>query len=177
MFGILKKFACGMFSYAPVILLWQFVPVDGSGANEQYVEAFRIFLFVATVHLIAATYMCCPFDRIAMATDIWLIVCGVLAWMQLWPQLNWFAGNLRGSGLWAVAVPLCLILTLYSKYGVIGINLSNPDRVRSYNLAIVALVVAVLIYSLFVRHSFALSVIVPTIGLSFLIHRARKRLS
>ena len=57
----LNRFAYGIFSYAPIILLWKFVPVDGSGDNEQYVEAFRVFLFIATVHVVAAIYLFNPF--------------------------------------------------------------------------------------------------------------------
>ena len=169
----LNRFAYGIFSYAPIILLWKFVPVDGSGDNEQYVEAFRVFLFIATVHVVAAIYLFNPFDRIAMATDYWLIVCGTLAWAQLWPQLSWFAGDLRGSGVWVIAVPMCLFLAYYSKHGIIGAKMNKSRNHRNYSLFIVALMVTVFFGSLLVRHSVILSVIAPTIVLTYLIHRAK----
>lgn len=91
----------------------------------------------------------------------------VLAWLQAWDALRTFAGELRGSGIWIVAIPLCLALAFLSRFGVIGAASGSPRYIRRYSLVVVAGMVIVLAVSYVVGDSILLSVIVPTIVLSF----------
>lgn len=115
-----------------------------------------------------------PFDRIAMATDLWLILCGVLAWTELGETLQWFAGHLRGTGVWGIAVPLCLYLAYQSRYGVICARTGNRLAIRRLSLMVVAAMCVTLVASYFVRESVYWSVIAPTVLLSFTMGRLRK---
>jgi len=170
----LKELAYGIFSYIPIILLWRYVPADGSASNVEYVNAFRIFFFVAGVHLALAVHLLAPLDRIALATDFWLLLCGALAWAELWESLQWFAGHLRGTGVWLIAVPLCVFLALHSKYGVISAKEGDSSAIRRYSLITVIAMSGVLVASYFVRNSVAWSVIVPTVILSLWMGHTRK---
>ncbi len=172
--AFLKSVGYAILCYLPVILLWRYVPSDGGASDEQYVDAFRLFFFLAAAHLVFFTLRREPFDRLAMTNDVWIIICGALAWMKSWGALGYFAGELRGTGVWVIAVPLGLLAAYLSKHGVIGAEQGEPVRIRHYSFIIVGAMAVTLVASYFVRESVFLSVVGPTVLLSFVIARFRR---
>ena len=157
-----------IYLYFPVILFWQFVFWDGDPDGGRYVLSFRIFSVVALIHLVVLVNYRKPFDRFALATDIWLIVCGVLSWLALWEFLRFFGDHLRVTGYWIIVFLVGIISTYMINGGLIGTRSASKEHVRALSLKILLLIGIILVISYGFRDETLWAAVLPTIFLSVL---------
>ncbi len=157
-----------IYLYFPVILFWQFVFWHGDPDGERYVLAFRVFSVAALVHLIVLANFRKPVDRFALATDIWIIVCGVLSWLAFWDFLRYFGDHLRVTGYWIIVFLVGIISTYAINGGLIGSRSAPKEHVRAFSLKILLLIGIMLVISYGFRDETLWAAVLPTIFLSAL---------
>ena len=154
--------------YLPVILFWRFVLWYGEPDGARFVLAFKIFSLIALTHIYILVNLKSNVDRFALATDIWLIVCGFLSWLALWDALRFFGQHLSVTGYWLIVFLVAVITSFWFKGGLIGAGTAPPESVRKYSVKILALIFVVLIASYGFRDETLLVATLPTILFSYL---------
>ena len=154
--------------YLPVIIFWRFVFFHTEPDGARFVLAFKLFSIVALAHVFIMMNLKSSVDRFALATDIWLIVCGLLSWLGLWDTLRFFGENLGVTGYWIVVLVVSLTATYGFPGGLIAAGQATPEAVRRYSLIILLLIFLVLMISYGFRDETFWAAILPTIFLSSL---------
>ncbi len=155
-------------TYLPIVVLLRYVTWEGEPSGERWVAGFKWCSLIALAHCAVFVTRRKPFDRIALGSDLWVMICGALAWSQAWPALEFFGGHLRETGFWIVVFAASLGATFATPSGLIGANAARSGRLRRYDLYLLTLVALATVVSYYLRGATLLAVVLPVILLSAL---------
>ena len=159
-----------------VTSLLQFLPLTvftlysfrtGVPSQERLFNGFMIGAVVAVIQLIWLMRQQRPANRLILGANLWLIIGGVAASLQLWGVLRIYR-ELREAGVVACMLGIGIVTTLFSRPGYVGSMNGETSLVRKYSFLLLFATMPALLCGLYFRGNTLLAAVIPIIVLAVL---------
>lgn len=173
--GVVRYFVRGTVAFLPAVVFLRFAQWDGPASDLRWLLAFKVAAPFAAGYLVYAALRRAPSDRLVMATNLYLLMGGLMAWAQVDAGLTWYA-RLRESAVLVWVLITGAVTTGFTRAGFVGVAGAPAQLVRRASLWLLLAALVALGISWQLRGDPLMAAVLPITALSLLGHRLSKAL-
>jgi hypothetical protein len=166
----------GTLAFLPAVVFLRFAQWSGPVTDDRWMLAFEVVTPFAAAYLLYALVARKPGNRLVIATNLYLLVGGLMVLIGLYGGLRIY-GVMRESAVLAFVVAVGIVTTAFSRSGFIATQSVDPSRVRRNSLILLAASIAALAVSWPLQGHPFFAAVLPLMILSFISHRLALQLN